>query len=46
MVYPQLHHENINGRDSWGTLIFLSTGVYGDKILIGNFSIKEEDIKL
>ena len=25
----------------WGTLIFLSTGVYGDKILIRNFSSKK-----
>jgi len=30
----------------WGTLIFSSTGVYGDKILIGNFSSKKKDIKL
>jgi len=29
-----------------GDLMFLSTGIYGDKILIGNFSIKKEDIKL
>ena len=41
MPYPQLRHKNKNGCDSWGTLIFLSTGVYGDKILIGNFSTKE-----
>ena len=32
--------------DSWGTLIFSSTDAYRDKILINNFSIKKEDIKL
>jgi len=30
----------------WGTLKFLSTDACGDKILIGYFSIKKEDIKL
>ena len=29
-----------------GLLIFSSTDAYGDIILIGNFSIKKEDIKL
>ena len=43
--YLKFRHENKNGHDSWGTLIFSSTGVYGDKIWIGNFSINEEDIK-
>ena len=33
-VYQQLHHENKNGRYSWGTLIFSSTSVYVYKILI------------
>ena len=44
--FPKLHNENKNGRCNWGTLIFSSIGVYGDKILIGYFSIKKEDIKL
>ena len=33
----------INGRANWEILIFSSTGLYGDKILIGNFSIKKKD---
>jgi len=31
--------------DRWGTLIFLSTDAYENKILIGNFSTKKEDIQ-
>ena len=38
--------SNKNGAYRGRTLIFLSTGVYGFKILIGNFSIKKEDMKL
>ena len=34
-----------NGRDSRETLYF-EIGAYGDKILIGYFLIKEEDIEL
>ena len=45
-VYPQSCHEIKMATGKWGTSIFSSTDAYGDKILIDNFSIKKEDIKL
>ena len=43
--FPKLRNKNKNGRYNWGTLIFSSIGIYGDKILVGYFSTKKEDIK-